>query len=227
MNTELEPAFEHDPLTETVIGCVFRVANGLGTGFLEKVYENALVHELRKAGLDAKQQVTVSVHYDGQNVGDYIGDIVVGGASAAGAESLQGPGGRAPRPVSELPQGHRHSHLPGHQLRHHQTTDPAGVTMSHCTHLPLSFISIKCKTNQKKKLFEPPMNTDAHRLKADKEKRFLRNSVFFFIKSLSVFISPPTHALAGILRCVHRWLKVFVFDLLNPNLSVCLFCGSL
>ena len=79
MNTELEPAFEHDPLTEAVIGCVFRVANGLGIGFLEKVYENALVHELRKAGLDVRQQVTVSVHYDGQNVGDYIGDIVVEG----------------------------------------------------------------------------------------------------------------------------------------------------
>ena len=79
MNAELEPAFEHDPLTEAVIGCAFRVANGLGSGFLEKVYENALIHELRKAGLDAKQQVTVSVHYDGQNVGDYIGDIVVEG----------------------------------------------------------------------------------------------------------------------------------------------------
>ncbi len=79
MTIESEPAFEHDPLTEAVIGCVYRVANGLGTGFLEKVYENALVHELRKAGLDAKQQVTVSVHYDGQDVGDYIGDIVVEG----------------------------------------------------------------------------------------------------------------------------------------------------
>ena len=79
MQAELEPAFEHDPLSEAVIGCVFRVANGLGSGFLEKVYENALVHELRKAGLDAKQQVTVSVHYDGENVGDYIGDIIVEG----------------------------------------------------------------------------------------------------------------------------------------------------
>ncbi len=79
MSPELEPIFEHDPLSETVIGCVFRVANGLGTGFLEKVYENALLHELWKAGLEAKQQVSVSIHYDGQNVGDYIGDIVVEG----------------------------------------------------------------------------------------------------------------------------------------------------
>ena len=79
MNTDPESTFEHDPLTEAVIGCVFRVANGLGAGFLEKVYENALLHELRKAGLEAKQQVAISVHYDGQDVGDYIGDIVVEG----------------------------------------------------------------------------------------------------------------------------------------------------
>ena len=79
MNADLETPFEHDPLSEAVIGCVFKVANGLGSGFLEKVYENALLHELRKAGLEARQQFSVSVQYDGQNVGDYIGDIVVEG----------------------------------------------------------------------------------------------------------------------------------------------------
>ena len=79
MNADLETTFEHDPLSEAVIGCVFRVVNGLGAGFLEKVYENALLHELRKTGLEARQQVSVSVHYDGQTVGDYIGDIVVEG----------------------------------------------------------------------------------------------------------------------------------------------------
>ncbi|MFZ4514114.1 MAG: GxxExxY protein, partial [Geothrix sp.] len=75
----MEPAFEHDPLTEAVIGCVFHVANGLGVGFLEKVYENALTIALRKAGLEVQQQVHVVVHFEGQNVGDYIGDIVVEG----------------------------------------------------------------------------------------------------------------------------------------------------
>ena len=79
MHPDQEPAFDHDPLSEAVIGCVFRVANGLGSRFLEKVYENALIHELRKAGLEATQQVTISVHYDGQNVGDFIGDILVEG----------------------------------------------------------------------------------------------------------------------------------------------------
>jgi GxxExxY protein len=38
-------------LTEKIIGCSFRVLNTLGTGFLEKVYQNALAHELRKQGL--------------------------------------------------------------------------------------------------------------------------------------------------------------------------------
>ena len=41
MATDLEPTYDHDPLSEAVIGCMFRVANGLGVGFLEKVYEDA------------------------------------------------------------------------------------------------------------------------------------------------------------------------------------------
>jgi GxxExxY protein len=52
-------------LTETIIGCAFRVANALGVGFLEKVYENALAHELRKAGLMVEQQKPLDVWYDG------------------------------------------------------------------------------------------------------------------------------------------------------------------
>ena len=43
-------------LTEKIIGCAFVVSNTLGAGFLEKVYENALAHELRKAGLKVVQQ---------------------------------------------------------------------------------------------------------------------------------------------------------------------------
>ena len=52
MNTDKEKVLrpDHDPLTEAVIGLVFKVANTLGSGFLEKVYENALAIELRGAG---------------------------------------------------------------------------------------------------------------------------------------------------------------------------------
>lgn len=53
------------------------MANTLGPGFLEKVYENALAHELRKLGLSAVQQQGLQVHYDGVLVGDFVADIVV------------------------------------------------------------------------------------------------------------------------------------------------------
>jgi len=64
-------------LTEAIIGCAFKVANQLGSGFLEKVYENALALELKKTGLNVKQQFPISVLYDNQVVGDYIADILV------------------------------------------------------------------------------------------------------------------------------------------------------
>jgi GxxExxY protein len=56
-------------LTEKIIGCVFTVSNVLGAGFLEKVYENALAHELRKARVNAVQQKDIEVKYDGIVVG--------------------------------------------------------------------------------------------------------------------------------------------------------------
>ncbi len=54
--------------------------NQLGCGFLEKVYENALVHELRKAGLSVAQQDGIKVHYDDIIVGEYTADLLVEGA---------------------------------------------------------------------------------------------------------------------------------------------------
>jgi GxxExxY protein len=69
----------HDRLSECVIGCAFRVINTLGTGFLEKVYENALAHEVRKAGLAVAQQQAVTVLYDGIVVGEYVVDLLIEG----------------------------------------------------------------------------------------------------------------------------------------------------
>lgn len=74
MNTDLHRL---DFVTEKIIGCAFKVSNVLGSGFLEKVYENALVIELVKAGLRYHQQKTIPVFYDGQVVGDYIADMLV------------------------------------------------------------------------------------------------------------------------------------------------------
>jgi GxxExxY protein len=66
-------------LSERVIGCAFQVINTLGAGFLEKIYENALAHELRKAGLSVKQQHGITVEYDGIVVGEYAVDLLVEG----------------------------------------------------------------------------------------------------------------------------------------------------
>jgi len=64
-------------MTERIIGCAYVVANTLGHGFLEKVYENALAHELRKAGIAVEQQKAIAVRYRGVVVGDYVADLLV------------------------------------------------------------------------------------------------------------------------------------------------------
>ena len=66
-------------ITEKVIGCSHCVSNILGSGFLEKVYENALAHELRRHGMRADQQVRIDVWYDDILAGEYVADIVVEG----------------------------------------------------------------------------------------------------------------------------------------------------
>ncbi len=68
---------ELNQLTEQIIGCAFEVSNKLGSGFLEKVYENALAHELRKTGLSVEQQKAIAVCYDGVIVGEYVADLIV------------------------------------------------------------------------------------------------------------------------------------------------------
>lgn len=66
-------------ITERVIGCAYTVGNTLGCGFLEKVYENALLHELRKAGLSVESQYPIQVIYDRTVVGEFIADLCVEG----------------------------------------------------------------------------------------------------------------------------------------------------
>jgi GxxExxY protein len=66
-------------ISERIIGCAFAVGNALGHGFLEKVYENALAHELRKSGLAVVQQRGIEVRYDGVVVGEYVVDLLVDG----------------------------------------------------------------------------------------------------------------------------------------------------
>ena len=64
-------------ISRLVIGGAFTVLNALGAGFLEKVYENALAHELRKAGLAVEQQRSLTITYDGIVAGEYVADLIV------------------------------------------------------------------------------------------------------------------------------------------------------
>jgi GxxExxY protein len=75
MNTD-EHGFP-DSLTEQIIGAVFEVSNNLGSGFLEKVYERALLHELRLRTIQAVAQASFRVMYKGLCTGEYVADILV------------------------------------------------------------------------------------------------------------------------------------------------------
>ena len=68
---------EYQDLTEKIIGYGFRTYNNLGFGFVESVYEKALLIELAKAGLQAESQKPITVHYEGEIVGEFKADIIV------------------------------------------------------------------------------------------------------------------------------------------------------
>jgi len=68
---------EYKELTETIIGCAYRVYNKMGFGFLESVYQKCLIIELKKAGLDTESEKPISVYYDNEIVGEFIADIIV------------------------------------------------------------------------------------------------------------------------------------------------------
>src|SRR5205823_1955068 len=73
LNLKMNP----NDLAETTIGAAYEVANILGPGFLEKVYERALLKELTLRGLNARTQVHFSVTYKCHCVGDYLADLVI------------------------------------------------------------------------------------------------------------------------------------------------------
>jgi GxxExxY protein len=80
MNDSKPNETELRDLTEKIIGCAYAVANGLGAGFLEKVYENALCAELRRASLHVVQQSPITVTWRGEVVGEYFADLFVAGS---------------------------------------------------------------------------------------------------------------------------------------------------
>ena len=67
----------HQEISEKIIGCCFDVSNELGSGFLESVYEKALLHLLREKGLKAISQAPITVKFRDQIVGEFFADILI------------------------------------------------------------------------------------------------------------------------------------------------------
>ena len=67
----------HNELTSLILKTFYDVYNELGYGFLEKVYQNALLIELKNKGLEVTSNQKIKVYYKGENVGDYYTDIIV------------------------------------------------------------------------------------------------------------------------------------------------------
>jgi len=73
----MQQNYLHSDITNTILKAFFNVYNKLGYGFLEKVYENSMLVELRKLGLSCISQSPIDVYYDGYKVGNYFADIIV------------------------------------------------------------------------------------------------------------------------------------------------------
>ena len=67
----------HNEITDLIIKTYYEVYNELGYGFLERVYQNAMLLELRNNGLNVQSQKMIKVYYKGLLVGDYFADIIV------------------------------------------------------------------------------------------------------------------------------------------------------
>lgn len=67
----------HKDLTDIILKTFYEVYNVLGYGFLEKVYQNSLLIELRNKGLDVTSQKKIKVFYKGNEVGEYYADLIV------------------------------------------------------------------------------------------------------------------------------------------------------
>jgi len=85
-------ALEHEDLTEQIIGAAIQVHRTLGPGFLESIYENSLVIELKKRGLQVQKQPEVSLFYEGFEVGQHRLDLLVDSNNRRRTQGHQGPG---------------------------------------------------------------------------------------------------------------------------------------
>ncbi len=80
---------DFEKLTERIIKCAYQVHNTLGSGFLEKVYENALGVELKREGLAVVQQESINVYYHDELVGEFYADLIVDGRVIVELKAVQ------------------------------------------------------------------------------------------------------------------------------------------
>src|SRR5437016_4071369 len=71
---------KHSDITDKALKAFYKVYNKLGFGFLEKVYQNALHHELLDSGLSVLSQKPIKVHYEEKIVGEYFADLIINDA---------------------------------------------------------------------------------------------------------------------------------------------------
>ena len=76
MNTDYHDA-KNKNLTEKIIKIFYKVYNNLGYGFLEKVYENAMMIEFKRIGIPVVSQFAIKVVYESEVIGEYFADILV------------------------------------------------------------------------------------------------------------------------------------------------------
>lgn len=69
--------YKHSELTEQILGAFYAVYSALGYGFLENIYVKALMIELKRRGMNARDELPIQVYYAGQLVGEYYADLVV------------------------------------------------------------------------------------------------------------------------------------------------------
>lgn len=77
MDTDFQNTTKHKEVTEKIIRIFYRVYNTLGYGFLEKIYENAMIIEFGREGIPAVAQTPIKVLYKNELVGEYYADILV------------------------------------------------------------------------------------------------------------------------------------------------------
>jgi len=74
----MEDSLKHRDLTDKIIGTFYEIYNELGFGFLESVYENALLIALTEKGIKVGQQIPIPVWFRGKKIGDFVADLIVG-----------------------------------------------------------------------------------------------------------------------------------------------------